>query len=180
MNGERVKVWDPLVRVFHWSLVAGVALAWLTSDQGRSLHEPIGYAVIALVAVRLAWGAVGSRYARFAQFVRAPATVLDYAQRMLRGAAPRHVGHNPLGGWMVLLLLATLAAVAASGWMMTLDAYFGEEWLEQVHEALATGLLGLVALHVTGAVITGMKHGENLVRAMVTGVKRAPAPGDVD
>lgn len=180
MNGERVKVWDPLVRIFHWSLVAGVALAWITSDQGRSLHEPIGYAVIALVAVRLAWGAVGSRYARFAQFVRGPATVLDYAQRTLRGAAARHIGHNPLGGWMVLLLLAMLAAVAASGWMMTLDTYFGEEWLEQVHEALATGLLGLVAVHAAGAVITGMKHGENLVRAMVTGVKRAPAPGDVD
>lgn len=179
-ESRTVKVWDPLVRLFHWSLVAGVALAWITSDAGRALHEPIGYAVIALVAVRGVWGAVGGRYARFAQFVRGPAVALDYTQRTLRGSAPRYIGHNPLGGWMVLALLITVAAVAATGWMMTLDAWFGDEWLEELHEALATGLLGLVALHVVGAVVTGVKHGENLVRAMVTGVKRAPVAGDVD
>lgn len=175
-----VKVWDPLVRLFHWSLVAGVALAWITSEAGRSLHEAIGYAVVGLVALRLVWGLAGSRYARFGQFVRGPGVVLDYARRTLHGAAPRYIGHNPLGGWMVLALLATVAAVAASGWMMTLDAHFGDEWLEDVHEALASGMLGLVALHVAGALFTGIRHGENLVRAMISGVKRAPAPGDVD
>jgi len=99
---------------------------------------------------------------------------------MLQQRAPRFLGHNPLGGWMVLALMLLLAAVAATGWLMTTDAFFGSEPVEQVHEALAVGLVGLGALHVTGVFYTGWHQGENLVRAMVTGRKHAPQPGDID
>lgn len=179
MQGDRIKVWDPLVRVFHWSLVASIAITWFTAEDFRRAHEWVGYAALALVALRFVWGFVGSRYSRFAQFVRAPASVWRYARQITAGEAPRHIGHNPLGGWMVLALMLTVAAIGTTGWMLTLDAFFGDGWLQTLHAALATGLLGLAALHVAGAVVTGWEHGENLVRAMVSGNKRSPDPGDI-
>lgn len=178
MGPPQVKVWDPLVRVFHWLLVGSVLLAWLTGDDFRLPHEWLGYTMLALIGARLLWGLFGSRYARFSQFLRGPQAVIGYARQTLAGHAPRYLGHNPLGGWMVMLLMLTLAAIGLSGWMMTLDAWFGEEWVEDVHETLANGLLVLVALHVAGAVVTGLKHGENLVGAMFSGRKRAPADDD--
>jgi cytochrome b len=174
-----VRVWDPLVRVLHWTLVAGVAGAWLTSEAGRAWHEPIGWVVLGAVAVRTVWGLVGPRPARFAAFVRGPGATLGYVRALLRGQAPRHLGHNPLGGWMIVALLLTLTAVGTSGWLMTTDAFFGSEAAEEVHEALADGLLGLVALHVAGVVFASWHQAENLVRAMWSGRKRAAAPGDV-
>jgi cytochrome b len=106
--------------------------------------------------------------------------VIGYAQAVLRGRAPRYLGHNPLGGWMIVALLLTLAAVGLTGWLMTTDAFFGSEMVEEVHEAMASGLLGLVALHVAGVLLTGWHQAENLARAMWTGRKRGLAPGDVD
>lgn len=180
MSSE-VPVWSRFVRLFHWSLVTTVALAWLTTEVGRGLHEPIGWLMVALLVLRIVWGlAGGERAARFSSFARGPSAVLIYARAMLRRRAPRFLGHNPLGGWMVLALLSTLAAVAASGWLMTTDAFFGSERMEQAHEALAVGLLVLVALHVAGVIYTGAHQHENLLRAMLSGRKRAPEPGDID
>jgi cytochrome b len=175
-----VRVWDPLVRIAHWSLVAGVALAWLTSEAGQRWHEPIGWFVMAVVAVRLVWGFVGGRAARFAGFLRGPRAAIGYAKHVVRGDAPRYLGHNPLGAWMIVALLLTLVAVSVSGWLMTTDAFFGSELTEEIHEASAEGLLVLVALHVAGVFYTGWHQGENLVRAMLSGRKRAPGPGDLD
>lgn len=110
-----VKVWDPLVRLFHWSLVAAFAIVWLSGDEESRLHELAGYAIIGLVLVRIVWGFVGTRYARFSDFVYRPATVLGYAREMLI-AKPRHyLGHNPLGGMMILALLVSLLAAGATG-----------------------------------------------------------------
>lgn len=180
LRATAVRVWDPLVRVLHWATVAGVALSWITSEVGRSLHEPIGWAVMAFVGVRLAWGIAGPRHARFASFVRGPGRVAAYAMQALQGREPRYLGHNPLGGWMIVALLVTLCAVGCTGWLMGTDRWWGDEFMEDVHEALAVLLLVLAGLHVAGAIVTGVKHGENLVRAMVTGEKQAPRPGDVD
>jgi len=180
---REVRVWDPLVRVAHWTLAAGVLGAWLTGElegEAALVHEWLGYAVLAIVALRLPWGWIGSRYARFAQFVRGPRATLAYARRVAAGGEPRHVGHNPLGGWMIVALLLTAAATAASGWLYVTDRFRGAEWLEETHEALANALLALIALHVAGVVFSSVRHGENLVRAMITGRKRAPGPGDVD
>jgi len=173
-----VRVWDPLVRVFHWSLVASFALAWISADEWDDLHIWAGYAAAALIAFRLVWGLVGSRYARFSQFVRAPGAVAAYLKDLLTGREARYLGHNPAGGAMILLLIFSLTALCLTGWMYTLDAFWGEEWVEEIHEALANLLLVLVGLHLAGVALASLKHHENLVRAMVTGRKRAPARGD--
>lgn len=166
-----VRVWDPFVRLFHWSLVLLFAAAYLTGDELDRAHELLGYAIIALLVARIVWGFVGSEHARFRDFVFAPTTVLAYARDTIAGKARRYIGHNPLGGVMVLLLIAGLLTTAGTGWLLTGGG--GSEWLEEVHEAAANGMLLLIALHVAGVLFSSVVHGENLVRGMVTGRKRA-------
>ena len=173
-----VRVWDPLVRIFHWSLVASFAVAWISADAWDGLHIWAGYAAAGLIAFRLVWGLLGPRYARFGQFLRSPAAVAAYLKDLVSGRERRYLGHNPAGGAMILALMLGLAALCLTGWMYTLDMFWGEEWVEEVHEALANLLLLLVVLHLAGVVLAGLKHQENLVRAMITGRKRAPAAGD--
>lgn len=173
-----VRVWDPLVRVLHWALVLVIAAAWVSEDAGP-LHERIGYAALCLVAVRLAWGLAGSRYARLAQFVRSPRVTLAYAQQMVVRQAPRYLGHNPLGGWMILALLLAVGLTGLTGWLMITDRFWGVEWMEELHEGLASGLLLLAAFHVGGVLWSSLAHRENLVAAMFSGRKRAPGPDDV-
>jgi cytochrome b len=168
-----VKVWDPLVRLGHWALVAGIAVAWLTREGARGLHEQIGYVVLAIVAVRLLWGFSGTQYARFAQFVRSPATTWAYARQVLADREPRHLGHNPLGGWMTVVLLAMIALVALSGWLYTTDAFWGVKWVADLHQALSDLLLIFIAVHVAGVLFTSYRQRENLVAAMLHGRKRA-------
>lgn len=165
---HRIVVWDPFVRAFHWSLVVAYLGAWLTAEELAGLHEQLGYFVLALIGLRLIWGLIGTRHARFSDFVRGPAATLSYL-RSLAGGRPRHyLGHNPAGGWMVVLLLLTLVATAASGILVG----GGEEELwEELHEGLANLSLLLVAVHITGVVAASLLHGENLVRAMLTGHK---------
>jgi cytochrome b len=176
-----IRVWDPLVRIGHWSLMAGIALAWITHDAG-AVHEWLGYFVLAVVAVRIVWGLVahgGSRYARFSQFVHSPAHTLEYGKQILAHREPRHIGHNPLGGWMIVALLVSIALVGASGWLYTTDRFWGVKWVEELHEGLANLMLTLVALHIGGVIFSSLRHGENLVVSMLNGRKRAPGPGDI-
>ncbi len=113
-----IRVWDPLVRVFHWSLVVAFTVAWLTGEESASLHEWSGYVVAALIAIRVVWGFVGSRYARFTQFIRGPGSVSNYIKGILKGREPRYIGHNPIGALMVLAILLTLSGTAFTGWLM--------------------------------------------------------------
>jgi cytochrome b len=172
-------VWDPLVRILHWTLALSIALAWLTRTGFGRWHEWVGYASLVVIGVRLAWGAAGPPYARFVQFVRGPSAGLQYALLALRGRAPRYLGHNPLGGWMVLALITTTIAAGGTGWLYTTDAYWGEAWLETLHDACAKLLLALVALHVAGVIATSVLHRENLVRAMIHGRKFPPRQTDI-
>jgi len=172
-------VWPLAVRVFHWSLVGSFATAWLTGDDWMTIHEWAGYAAAALVALRVAYGLVGPRYVRFSQFVRSPAVTWTYARQILRKREPRYIGHNPLGAIMVLVLLAAISTTALTGWLQTTDAYWGVEWIEDIHEAAANGMLVLVAVHVGGVLISSFRHHENLIRAMISGRKVSPSPGDV-
>ncbi len=171
-QGE-IRVWDPLVRLLHWSLVIAFTLAWVTGDDFAQLHEWAGYAVGAIVAIRLVWGFIGPRYARFSDFVKGPSAVLAYLRDMMAFRAKRYVGHNPAGGAMIVALLVMLALTALSGWALTPGALGEEEWLEELHEVAANITLFLVILHIAGVVISSLAHGENLVRAMITGRKRA-------
>ncbi len=174
-----VRVWDPLVRIFHWSLVGLFTFAFLTGDEWQKPHEVAGYVIAGLIGFRVIWGFVGSRHARFASFIYRPSTVAGFLTDTVRMKARRYLGHNPAGGLMVIALLLVLAAISLSGFMMTTNAYWGVEWVEELHEASAFAALGLIGLHVGGVIVAGFEHGENLVRAMVTGRKRAPGPNDI-
>jgi len=167
-----VKVWDALVRVGHWSLVLSVIFAWLTRHGWGRWHEWIGYVSLAIVAVRIVWGWTGSQHARFDDFVRSLAVIWRYARQMLQGREPRYLGHNPLGGWMILALLFNVTLVGVSGWLYTTDRFWGVEWVETLHSMLTDLLLILAAVHVLGALYASFRHRENLVAAMVHGRKR--------
>lgn len=166
-----VRVWDLPVRIFHWSLAALFTAAWITADEWDRAHELLGYMVGGLVLFRVVWGFIGSRHARFSDFVRGPRTVLEYLGAMTRLRAPRHLGHNPAGGVMVIALLVSITAIVATGVMMTSDAFWGAEWVEDAHEIFVNLTLLLILLHVAGVVFASIEHGENLVRAMITGRK---------
>ncbi len=166
------RVWDPLVRLLHWTFAFGCAAAFLLEDR-RTAHELVGYAVLVAALFRVLWGFLGSHHARFASFVRGPREVAAYVAAMLRGEEPYHEGHNPLGALMILGLLLLLLVIGVSGWMQTLDAFWGEEWVEELHATSADLLLWLVPLHVAGVVFASLRHRENLVKAMITGTKPA-------
>ena len=176
-----VKVWDLFVRLFHWSLVASFAVAFLSGEERdlRTVHYWAGYAAAALVALRIVWGVVGTHYARFTQFVQGPRTVLSYVKAVVSGREARYLGHNPAGGAMVMLLLLSILGVSLTGHLLTTDTFWGSKAMEEVHEVLANGMLGLVAFHIGGVIIESLRHHESSVRAMITGTKRAPAPGDI-
>ncbi|MGQ3055031.1 MAG: cytochrome b/b6 domain-containing protein [Roseateles sp.] len=179
----RIRVWDGLVRALHWGLAAAMATAWISGHwppaDFDTVHHYAGYAGLAAVASRLAWGFAGSRHARLAQFVRGPHAVLGYARALRAGHAPRYIGHNPLGGWMALLLWITAAALGLTGWLYTTEWLWGYAWLEQLHAALAWLMLALVVGHLGGVMTTSWRHRENLVAAMFSGTKRAPAADDL-
>ena len=168
-----VKVWDPFVRVFHWSLAALFLLAYVTGDEVQNVHIAAGYAIAGLLALRIVWGFVGPRHARFGDFVRSPRAVFAYLRDVALLRAPRYLGHNPAGGAMVVALIVMLIGTGITGYMMTTDAYWGAEWVEEVHEVLANLTVGLVVVHVLGVLVASFEHRENLVKAMITGRKRA-------
>jgi cytochrome b len=170
---REIRVWDPLVRIFHWSVVAGCLLNLAIFTDGKAIHRWIGYGVAAALAIRIVWGFVGTQHARFSDFAPRPAAFVTYLKALVRGKEPRFLGHNPAGAVMMLALMALLAAVSITGWMLTLDSYFGNEPLEDLHEALANSILFFAGLHVAAALFESWKHDENLVWSMITGRKRA-------
>jgi cytochrome b len=183
MEAERVRVWDPVVRVFHWALVTAFAASWWTQEQHYDWHLVAGYTVLGLVALRLVWGFLGSRHARFADFVRGPRAVLGYLAQVARRRAPRYLGHNPAGGAMIVAVLLVMLAVTLSG--IALDAaenragplgdttlFRHADAIVRVHVVATDLSLVLIALHLLGVVHTSLAHRENLVRAMITGTKR--------
>ena len=174
-----IRVWDVLVRVTHGSLVLGICAAWITRHGPGRWHEWMGYAVLAIVVIRIVWGFVGSKHARFVTFVRAPSATLQYGKQVIANHEARYIGHNPLGAWMIVALLTTTIAVCVTGWLYTTDRFWGVTWMEQLHEWLSNALLALAALHIGGVVFSSLRHGENLVAAMLHGKKRAPGPDDV-
>jgi cytochrome b len=170
---ETARVWDPIVRIFHWSLVLSFVVAWFTSHSSEGIHQWAGYCAGALILMRLTWGFLGTPYARFSQFVHSPATIMRYLLAIFSGREARFIGHNPAGGAMVIALMAAMAATAMTGWMMTTDAYFGVSWVGSAHDFVAHALLLMIFVHIGGVALASHRHRENLVRAMITGRKRA-------
>jgi cytochrome b len=173
MPPATVKVWDLFVRVFHWSLVSLFALAYMTGDEVEKVHIAAGYAIAGLLTLRIVWGFVGPRHARFSDFVRSPREALCYLRDVVLLRARRYVGHNPAGGLMVVALLIMLIGTCGTGYLMTTDAYWGSKALGEIHELLANTTFGLIVLHVMGVLVASFEHRENLIKAMITGRKAA-------
>jgi cytochrome b len=173
-----VRVWDPLVRILHWTLAVAVIVAYATEDDAGAWHERIGYVALAATVLRIGWGFAGTRHARFGDFVPGPARLHFYVGQLVRLREPRYVGHNPLGGVWIVAMLALVVATGASGWALSALGEDGHHWLEELHEGLAGTLLAGAAIHVAGVAWESVRHGENLARAMWTGRKRAPGPDD--
>lgn len=167
----RILVWDLPTRWFHWLLALSFAGAWLTaeSERYRDLHVMLGYTLLGLIAFRLVWGFVGTRYARFADFAYSPAAVARYVKSLFSRQPEHFPGHNPAGAVAVFLLLALGIASGVSGWMTYNE--IGGEWLEEGHELLSNLMLAVVGVHIVGVIISSLIHRENLARAMVTGYK---------
>jgi cytochrome b len=165
------RVWDPFVRVFHWSLVACVLLNSFVVDDGEDLHQWLGYLASALVVLRIVWGFVGTRHARFADFWPTPARVLRHLRALQAGRQEHHEGHNPLGALMMLALIALVLSLGLTGWLQTTDAFWGEEWVQDLHEAVGEGLLIAAGLHAAAALVMGRIERTRLIKAMFTGTK---------
>ena len=216
---EKVKVWDLAVRVFHWSLVAFFVISYITGEELETVHAWSGYVVIGLVVFRIFWGLVGSRYARFSNFIYAPYEIVLYLKSLASRSPKHYLGHNPAGGLMIIIMLLSLAMTGWSG----LKAYAAEghgplasvdvslissayangddrdhddddkheygrsgehndehenegegvedEFWEETHEFFANFTLLLVFIHIGAVLSSSLLHGENLVRAMITGYK---------
>lgn len=172
---EKILVWDLPVRFFHWSLALSFAVAYLSSESERwqLVHITSGYVLAALIVFRLIWGFVGSRYARFSEFVRGPGAIKDYLLGLLRLRPPHYTGHNPAGAVAVLALLSLGLVTAASGWANFNE--IGGKLLEELHEGAASIMLAVVGIHVAAVLLTSLLHRENLVASMIHGFKQGRA-----
>jgi cytochrome b len=176
---QHLKVWDPVVRIFHWCLVAAfIANAFFTRT-GKPVHEWVGYGVAALIALRLIWGLVGTRHARFTDFPPSVSQAIGQMQEMATGRRHVHAGHSPLGAWMIYNLLVTIIAVAVTGYMQTTLPFFGVKWVESAHELFVNWAEVSIVLHVGAVIVESRRLRVNLVRAMVTGYKDIVAPTEM-
>lgn len=182
----KIRVWDRFVRFFHWSLVISFALSYWSAKAGKhELHAWLGYFLAGLVLARLFWGLYGSRYARFSNFIHAPAAVLSYLKTIASGHPRRFLGHNPAGGVMVIALLATLVFITFTGMTVLAVIDFDGPLLGMMkamsdqeayaawssHAYAVNVILGMVGLHLLGVILASFQHKEDLVRAMITGYK---------
>lgn len=186
-NNNTVKVWDPFVRIFHWGLVACFTVAYFTEDDYLSIHSLAGYILLGLLSLRLVWGFIGTHYARFSEFSYSLSRIRTFLTDTLNLRAKRYIGHNPAGGAMIFLLIASLLLTSFTGLaiyaaaeqagpmviMFTNSSEFTRELLEETHEFFANFTLLLVVIHISGVILESFIHRENLAKAMVTGYKRA-------
>jgi cytochrome b len=208
MNNENtVQVWDILIRIFHWSLVIFFTIAYFTAEEDNIWHIYSGYVVLGLIIFRVFWGLIGSKYARFSDFVYSPGNVVQYVKSLIDRNPKHYIGHTPAGGWVIVALLLSLLVVTVSGLKLyavaegqcplagvnnqvTLihNVYADQnddnkhqngvkneqqEFWEEIHEASTNFTLFLIFMHIAGVFVSSRLHNENLVKAMITGKKKA-------
>ncbi|ABK42843.1 cytochrome B561 [Magnetococcus marinus MC-1] len=186
-ENQTLPVWDLWIRLFHASLILLVLTALLSEDEWLKIHVVAGFGLCGLLLFRLIWGFIGSQHARFRDFIYPPKQVIAYLRTLYQGNPPHHLGHNPAGGMMVLLLLITLTLLGLSG-LLTLGASQETGLLhnmaaalppstvkpiESLHEGLGELLWALIALHLGGVLLGMWQHKENLIKSMIHGNKQA-------
>lgn len=179
-KSRQVRVWDPLVRAFHWTVVAGVVFNLLVAEGSDAPHRYAGYIVTGAIAVRLVWGLAARGHARLSSFLPSFGMFWEYMRQLLAGREPRYLGHNPAGAAMMAVLVFLLGLCGLTGWMQSLDRFWGVEWVQWTHRATAYTVAALALVHVAAAIREGLRHNENLVWSMVTGCKRPAEGTDID
>ena len=179
---QLIKVWDLPLRIFHWLLVAGFFIAYLTEDELLTVHVWAGYLVFGLLIFRLIWGFAGNEYARFSSFLCSPLKSISYVKDVMALKSKRYLGHNPAGAMMIVLLLVSLLATTITGFAVYgADQGAGplanigpanEDLWEEVHEFFANFTLLLVIAHIAGVVVESWLHRENLAKSMWNGLKK--------
>jgi len=171
MTTTKSRVWDLPVRLFHWALAGAFTAAYLLSEseRQRQVHSILGYTVLGLVAFRLLWGFVGTRWSRFSSFLYSPRSALGYVRDLLRGRAADYTGHNPAGSYAIWTILGLAVATSVTGWMNLNE--IGGEAIEDIHELFANSWLVVVGLHIAGVIASSIAHRQNLARSMITGYK---------
>lgn len=172
---KRIRVWDPVVRLFHWSLVLAFGANALLIDDDGKLHEWVGFIVVGLVVLRIVWGFVGGTYARFSSFPPSLSAAREQMTDIATNRTKIHIGHTPLGALMIYNLLLALVVVGLSGYLMTTDMFWGVEWPEELHELAVTWTEISVVLHVAAVVFESRRTGINLPAAMIRGYKDVPS-----
>ncbi len=170
---RRVKAIDLPVRLFHWLAVLSFGLAYLLADSNRDLHQWLGYGLALLLALRLAWGLLGSRNARFATLFSSVRSLPRYLRQMVRREEGYSLTYNPLGALMIVLMLLTMTGIALTGHLLTTDAYWGDDVMSDLHTLLINSMLAWIALHLLGVLYASLRQRQNLARAMVDGYKCA-------
>ncbi len=192
-KNSEIKIWDIGVRVFHWSLVLFYTVAYISEDV-ELIHVYAGYVVLGLIAFRVVWGLIGTKYARFSNFIFGKPETINYVKSLFTRNPKRFLGHNPAGGWMILAMLISLLLVSWTGLEMYADAGKGplagtsveifdkayangdeeshESAWEEIHESMANLTLLLVFVHIAGVIVSSIVHRENLVKSMITGYKK--------
>ena len=169
---RQVRVWDMLVRVTHWAVAAGITANLLFTEEGSELHQYVGYIGVGLVVVRLLWGFVGTRYARFSDFFPTPSRIKRHLSDLsIRHTDEQHLGHNPLAALMMFALWAVIIGLGISGYLMEANIFASKDVLEEVHEILANSLYLLVPLHIISAIAMSYWERQNLIKSMITGNK---------
>ena len=184
---KQVKVWDILVRITHWTVAAGIIANLLFTEDGSDLHVYVGYTVVGLVVLRLLWGLIGTRYARFTNFFPTPIRLKRHMSDLsVRRVDEQHLGHNPLAAIMMLSLWAVIIGLGITGYLMETDFFShiqllgNKDVLEEIHELLANSLYLLVPLHIFAAIAMSYWQRQNLIKSMITGKKTVTdKPSDV-
>jgi cytochrome b len=169
---EAILVWDFPIRVFHWLLVISFTGAWLTSESEAQqlIHYAFGYSACAIILFRIVWGVVGTRYARFTQFIKGPAATWQHIKSLLVGKQPPGLGHNPAGALVMVSLMILILFIGLTGYGIVKDVL--GELMSGAHEAISNLALGFVFIHIAAAIIMSFLQKENLVRSMITGIKQ--------
>lgn len=180
LKNTKIEVWSVFIRLLHWAAVLTFSIAYFTGDGWRSIHVFAGYSLLLIVTIRVFWGFYGPERARFSAFIRSPRATAIYVRDVWQVREVRYIGHNPAGAVMVVALLFLLATASLSGVALTTDCFWGSDAMDALHETVSSMTAALIAIHVGGVIFTGLRHRENLVLSMITGLKRPPTNGDVD
>lgn len=173
MSPDTEKLWDPLIRLFHWSLVFIFVANYFVNEKGEDWHQWLGYTAVAWLLIRFIWGFFGSRAARWSDFFPTPARLTAHIHALIRGDVYHRSGHSPLGGLVMIVMMLSVLALGTTGYMMQeIDYFWGTEWVETLHGWIANSLLAWVVIHISATLFVSYRTKENLAWSMVTGKRR--------